>query len=190
MHQQIIKYTIILTLIFMILTFMCCNNNRTHEELVLFDFESDHELDEVHWKCHTLMTINNQHATHGKGSLKLELCPSPYPGFNPFIKISDWSPFKSLCFDIYNPGEKEERLSVRIDDKEDNPEYKDRYNKGFILKRGMNHIKINMDSLVTSGTKRKMDTSEISKCLFFMYKPTEKVVLYVDYVRLIMKNRL
>jgi hypothetical protein len=184
MHQQIIKYTIILTLIFISLTFMCCNNTRTPQELVLFDFESDHELDEVHWKCHTLITVSDQHATHGKGSLKLELYPSPYPGFNPFTKISDWSPYKSLCFDIYNPAEKEERLIVRIDDRGDNTEYEDRYNQGFVLKRGMNHIKINMDSLVTSGTKRKMDTDEICKFLFFIHKPAEKVVLYVDYVRL------
>ncbi len=165
-----------------------CNIDRKQKELILFDFESDSELDEVHWKCHTLMSINDQHVTHGKGSLKVELYPSTYPGFNPFTKITDWSPYKSLCFDVFNPGEKEESLIVRIDDREDNTEYADRYNKEFILKRGMNNIEIKMDSLITSGTKREMDTSEISKFLFFMYKPTEKVVLYVDYVRLIKKG--
>ena len=37
-------------------------------ESILFDFESDRELDRVHWKCHTLMSISDQHSTHGKGS--------------------------------------------------------------------------------------------------------------------------
>ena len=53
------------------------------------------------------------------------------------------------------------------------------------MKKGMNHIEIKMDSLITSGTKRKMDVSKIDKFMFFIYKPTEKVVLYVDYVRLV-----
>ncbi len=63
-------------------------------------------------------------------------------------------------------------------------EYEDRYNKRFTLQKGMNHIKIKMDSLITSDTKRKMDLADIDKFLFFMYKPVEKVVLYVDYIRL------
>ena len=184
MYQQILKYTYVVNVILFSLLFISCNNISTPDELILFDFESDHELDDVYWKCHALMTISNQHATHGKGSLKLELYPSLYPGFNPFTKISDWRPFKLLCFDIYNPAEKEVRVTVRIDDRQDNTEYEDRYNQGFVLKRGMNHIKINMDSLVTSGTKRKMDTDKIYKFLFFIHKPAEKVVLFVDYIRL------
>lgn len=81
------------------------------DELILFDFESDGELDEVHWKCYTLMSIGDQHHTHGNNSLKME-------------------------------------------------------------------------SLITSGTKRKMNSDEIERFLFFIYKPGEKVVLYVDYIRL------
>lgn len=167
-----------------------CNINRIPDELILFDFESDHEPDEVHWKCHVLMNISDEHATHGNGSLKLELYPSSYPGFNPFTKVKDWSRFQSLCFDVYNPGEIEQRLTVRIDDSKDDTEYADRYNKGFILEKGMNHIEVKMDSLVTSGTRRKMDTSEIHKFLFFIHNPPEKVTLYVDYIRLIPKDRL
>ena len=161
MYQQILKYIIFSSLILFSLLCINFNNTSTLEELILFDFESDSELDDVHWKCHTLMSISDQHATHGKGSLKLELYPSSYPGFNPFTKISDWSPFKSLYFYVYNPGDKEQRLIVRIDDKMDTPEYKDRYNKGFTLKKGMNHVEIELDSLITSGTKRKMNTDKI-----------------------------
>ena len=184
MYQNILKRSTILVLILFSLSITGCDNIGPSKKLIMFDFESDSELDEVTWKCHTLMSISNQYVTHGKGSLKLELYPSPYPGFNPFTKISDWSLYKSLCFDVFNTEEKEERLIVRIDDREDNPEYADRYNEGFILKRGMNHIEIKMDSLITSGTNRKMDTSGITKFLFFLYKPSEKVVLYVDYIRL------
>ena len=190
MNQQIFKYILAVNIILFSLLFISCNDISTSDEKILFDFESDHELDEVHWKCHSLMAISNQHATHGKRSLKLELHPSQYPGFNPFTKISDWRPFKSLCFDVYNPGDKDQNLTVRIDDRKDNTEYADRYNKRYILKQGMNHIEIKMDSLVTTGTNRKMDTSKIYKFLFFMYKPTEKVVLYVDYIRLVPKGRI
>ena len=185
MSKQFIKYIHLLNLLIICFCVISCNIERMPIECVLFDFESDHELDEVHWKCHTLMNLSDQHVAHGAGSLKLDLYPSNYPGFNPFTKIHDWSPFKALCFDVYNPDDREHRLTVRIDDREDNTEYGDRYNNGFILKKGMNHIEIKMDSLITSGTKRKMDVSKIDKFMFFIYKPTEKVVLYVDYVRLV-----
>ena len=186
MNKNIFKYTLISAFFLISTSLICCSNTRTPEELILFDFESDNELDEVNWKCHALMNISDQHATHGKGSLKLELYPSSYPGFNPFTKIHNWSPFKSLCFDVYNPEEKEEKFTVRIDDREDNTEYDDRYNKSFILKKGMNHIVLPMDSLITSGTKRNLDLDNIQKFMFFMVDPEEKVVLYVDYIRLTM----
>ena len=185
-----LKYIKVTALILLSSLVLCCSNSNPPKENIFFDFESDSELDEVHWKCHTLMSISNKYATHGKGSLKLELYPSSYPGFNPFTKIIDWSPFKSLCFDIYNPDENEKQITVRVDDKEYETEYSDRYNKSFVIKTGMNHIEIRLDSLITSGTKRKMDTSEIYKFLFFMHEPSEKVVLYVDYIRLKIKDRL
>lgn len=184
MRYQIIKYILAFTLVLSVMLFLCCNPGKPAKGLILFDFESDQELDEVNWQCHTLMSISDLHATHGKSSLKLEMYPSAYPGFSPFLSVNDWSKYKALCFDVYNPDEIERRITVRIDDTKDNREYKDRYNKNFIIKKGMNHIRIDMESLVTSGTGRRMNSSTIDKFLIFSSSPVKKIVLYIDHIRL------
>ena len=161
-----------------------CNNHPTRE-LVLFDFESDSDLDRVHWKCHTFFSLSDRYVTHGRGSLRLELYPSDYPGLNPMLKDKDWRGYKTLCFDIYNTAKKEIRITIRIDDKEENPPYADRYNKSFMLKPGMNHMQLRLDSLMTSGTGRKLNLKKIHSFLIFMVNPARKVVLYLDYLRLV-----
>jgi hypothetical protein len=184
MKHQIIKYFLVSCLALSGMLLLCCNPGDGTKEHILFAFESDQELDEVNWQCHTIMSISDLHATHGKSSLKLEMYPSAYPGFSPFLSVKDWSKYKALCFDVFNPDETERGITVRIDDTENNTEYKDRYNQGFVLKNGMNHIRIALDSLITSGTGRRMNTSTIDKFLFFTHNPTEKVVLYIDQIRL------
>jgi hypothetical protein len=155
------------------------------QEKVLFDFESDAELDELHWKCHTLFSLSEEFASHGSKCLRMELFPSSYPGVAPRIKDSDWSKFKALAFDVFNPEYKDIELTVRIDDKKDYPEYEDRYNRAFRLRKGENQIKIAMDSLVTSGTRRKLDARTIHRLIVFLVYPPVKTELYLDYIRLL-----
>ncbi len=148
-----------------------------------FDFEREADLDSLHWKCKTIFSLSNDHATSGKKSLKMELFPSSYPGltlgkFNP-----DWSKFSSLKFDIYNPEEKPVRLSIRIDDKQ-NPVYNDRYNSPINPEPGLNPVSIPLNSLVTSGSKRKLNRARINQVIIFLVNPQEKRVLYLDNLRL------
>jgi len=166
--------TIIFLTIFPIFLLNCHSN--TPKELVLFDFESDSQLDQFHWKCHTLFSISDEHASHGEKSLKLELFPSDYPGLTPMLKENDWRGFKALCFDIYNPEEKQQ-ISVRIDDRKDYPDYGERYNKSFILNQGMNQISIPLNTLVTSGTDRNLNLKNIYRLLIFTASPEKRVVL-------------
>ncbi len=161
-----------------------CGGSASGERL-LFDFESDAELDRFHWRCFTLFSLSGELATHGESSLRLELYPSDYPGLAPIIERRDWRGYKALCFDIYNPDHRELPIAVRIDDRKDYPNYKDRYNKSFILKPGMNRMRISLDTLVTSGTDRKLDLKNIYRVLIFMARPERTVVLYVDYIRLV-----
>jgi hypothetical protein len=171
-------------LILICLVFLAACTGKPASKRMLFDFESDKELDRIHWKCHTLLSLSEEHVTHGKRSLKLELYPSGYPGLVPMIADNDWHAYKALCFDVYNPEQTELRITVRIDDYKDYPEYKDRYNKGFALKPGMNLVRISLDTLITSGTKRQLDLKNIYRFLFFMVNPKERHTIYVDNVRL------
>jgi hypothetical protein len=173
----------IISLILALILFGCTDRPAT--ERVLFDFETEQELDRVHWKCHALFSLSEEHATHGSRCLRLELYPSPYPGVTPMLRENDWSEFRNLCFDIYNPQEGEIQVTVRIDDRKIWPDYPDRYNKSFRLVKGSNRIEIPLITLVTSGTGRKMDLKSIHRFLLFMVTPPEKNVLYVDYIRLV-----
>ena len=174
------RFIIIILNIFLLLS---CHSNASRE-LVFFDFESDSQLDQFHWKCHTLFSISDEHASHGEKSLKLELFPSDYPGLTPMLKENDWRGFKALCFDIYNPEEKQQ-ISVRIDDRKDYPDYGERYNKSFILNQGMNQISIPLNTLVTSGTDRNLNLKNIYRLLIFTASPEKRVVLYINFIRLI-----
>jgi hypothetical protein len=173
----------IIPLILALLLTGCADRPAT--EKILFDFETEQDLDRVYWKCHALFSLSEEHATHGIRSLRLELYPSLYPGVTPMLKENDWSGFGSLCFDIYNPQEGEIQVAVRIDDKKNWPEYPDRFNKRFRLAKGSNRVEIPLSTLVTSGTGREMEIKSIHRFLIFMVDPPAPRVIYLDYVRLI-----
>jgi hypothetical protein len=169
------------------LYFLGCDIDPAREH-ILFDFESPSELDQLEWNCHAMYSISDERPSHGSKSLKLELYPfnkPDYPGLTPMIKENNWSGFNELSFDIYNPDGQSITVSVRIDDKKDYPEYKERYNKRFILDPGMNNIRVPFNTLVTSGTGRTLKLKEIQRLLIFIANPDRKIVLYVDYIRLI-----
>jgi len=161
-----------------------CYDNIPPEH-VLFDFESDSDLDQVHWKCHTLFHLSDKHVTHGAKSLLLELYPSNYPGFTPVLKKKNWTDYRFLCIDVYNPAQKEVRLIVRIDDRLDDPNYADRYNHSFTIKPMVNQVRIPLDSLFTSGTHRSLYLRSIQRLIIFVVNPAQKVDLYFDYGRLV-----
>ncbi len=154
------------------------------ERTVLFDFESDSELDQLRWSCHTLFTLSDDHATRGAKSLKMELFPSAYPGLAVEFPASDWRRYSEISFDAYNPAETSVRVEVRIDDQKDYPGYEDRYNKSFVLQSGSNRIVIPLETLISSGTNRPLNLGRIYRLFIFMNHPAQKTVLFVDNISL------
>ena len=169
-------------LVFLILTLLlsagCQRKPAFH-----YDFEAENILDTLSWKCKTIFSLSNKHATSGQKSLKLKLYPSSYPGvvlhkFNP-----DWSKYNTLKFDIYNQQEAPLRMAIRIDDIK-NPSYDDRYNHPITLNPGMNHISIPLNSLHTTGTDRNINLANVQRVILFLVQPKGKRTIYLDNVRL------
>ena len=152
--------------------------------LVISDFESEADLDRVQWQCHTLCSLSDENATQGNKSLRLELYPSDYPGIAFQLPTHNWSGYKMLSLDIYNPQEEMIFLAMRIDDRKEYPSFDDRYNNSFHLKPGMNHLNIPLASMATSGTKRNLNLRNIHRFLIFMAQPQKKYILYIDHVHL------
>jgi len=166
-------------LIVIVVLFPGCSQEKP-KEFILFDFESDSDLDKFGWNCHTLYSLSEKHATHGFRSLKMDLFPSEYPGlvFSPALK--DWREYKEFCFDVFNPSQKPIEISVRIDDKKDNPDYKNRYNRRHTISPGHNRVIIPLNTLMTSSANRRMDLSNISQILVYLVNPRQKTTLYLD----------
>lgn len=154
------------------------------ERLFYFDFEHDEELDGIRWECRALYSLASDHVAHGKSSLRLEMFSGKYPG----LKISrfdpDWSNSRVLRAEIYNPQNDSLRLQVRIDDMRGNQPYADRFNSRMLLPPGWTHVALPLDSLLTSGTKRRMNLTSIEKIDFFISHPKEPVTLFFDHLRL------
>lgn len=152
--------------------------------LSLSDFESEADLDQVEWQCHTLFTLSAEHVTHGEHSLQLDLYPSDYPGMAFSPEDRNWNRYKTLSLDIYNPHHEVIPLAMRIDDRHTYTDYRDSCIESFDLQPGMNQLRISLASLSTSATKRRLHLQSIYRCLIFMAHPHKKHVLYIDYVRL------
>ncbi|NOY53062.1 MAG: hypothetical protein GXP58_05500 [Deltaproteobacteria bacterium] len=167
-------------LLLMLLLF--CAACRSEKPGMQYDFESRDDLDSLQWKCGTIFSLSGEHATSGRHSLKMELYPSDYPGltlsgFNP-----DWSGASILHIDLFNPGRDPLRITIRIDDRA-NPPYIDRFNHSFHIAPGMNHLAVPLQTLVTSGRKRHLETAHITKLVIFISHPERKQTLYIDNIQ-------
>jgi len=150
---------------------------------LLCDFEAESELDQFCWRCGQLFSLSGEHATHGRRALRLWMAPARHTGLLSGVARRDWSGFRALCLDVYNPQPQPLQLTVRIDDRPWRPPYCDRYERPFSLAPGPNLVRIPLETLVTSGTGRPLELSNI--WLFYLYLHLESpTVLYLDYLRL------
>jgi hypothetical protein len=174
------------TLVFLtILVVFLCACEKTSDPWVLFDFESEKDLDRMHWKCFTLPAIASRHATHGEKALRIELFPSDYPGWYPKLDVRDWRGYRALRIDVFNPGSETFSITVRIDDRKKNPGYPDRHQAVFDLTPGANPIEIDLTRLQTSGTRRPIELESIHRFMIYTVSPREKKILYLDWIRLL-----
>jgi hypothetical protein len=151
---------------------------------VLFDFESESELEKLNWECHKWFEISRENATSGTSSLKMSIPPGRYPGIDFQELRKDWSTGKYLKMDIFNPGEAGLKLHIRIDDSKSGWEYADRFDIKFELRKGMNHISIPADSIRTNIRSKPLNLKEIKRLMVLVPNNSRKRELYIDHIRL------
>jgi hypothetical protein len=157
---------------------------RPSERGILFDFETEAELNLLDWACHKWYEISPMHATSGRYSLKMTLPPGQYPGVN-FERIySDWSNYRFLKMDLYNPAEDAFTFHVRIDDEKSGWEYADRFDMNFEVKKGKNMISIPTDAIKTNINPRPLDLKNIRRFIVFVPDNRVKRDLFLDNARL------
>lgn len=150
----------------------------------LFDFESDVDLNYLNWECYKWFERSKEYATSGKYSLKVCLPPGPYPGIN-FKNIREnWSKNQYLMMDVINPSKEEFIFHIRIDDHKSGWEYADRFDMDFLLRNGLNKIRIPLSSIKTNIGNRPLDLRNIKRLMVFIPHNLKKRELYIDYIRL------
>ncbi len=151
---------------------------------VLFDFEAEAELNHLDWKCHKWFEQSSEHVTSGKYSLKAVLPAGPYPGID-FRGIDpDWSKYKELRLDVYNPAQDAVRFHIRIDDAQSGWGYADRFDRTFVLRTGGNAVSIPLPSIKTNIHARPLDLKRIERLMIFIPGNQKTTELFIDAIRL------
>lgn len=150
---------------------------------ILSSFESPFEMSRFSGKYKAMNRVE-LHATEGKYSLKVTLNPGEYPGISMNYFQNDWRGYRNLSFDTFVEGDAPIEITVRVNDKEHNDEYTDRFNKSFLLLPGVNHIIIDLKDIMKAPKGRVMDMAEITNICIFAYRLKEHRTVYFDNFRL------
>jgi hypothetical protein len=151
---------------------------------ILFDFESESDLERLNWQCGRWFEFSNEHATSGKQSLRMILPVEQYPGIDFRGIKEDWSKKDSLRMDVFVPSKVNLTFHVRIDDNRSGSEYDNRFDIDFNLKDGMNHISIPFELIRTNINSRPLNLKKIKRMMVFIPNNTRKTELYIDNIRL------
>jgi hypothetical protein len=154
------------------------------QDMILFDFEKEAELDRIQWSCHTLSELTDRHVSHGARSLKVDMYPSKYPGVTLDLDVHDWRSYKVLQFYVFNPQSEDVMLSVRIDDKKEYPSDGDSYKIKYSLTPGVTMIQIPIEGLRTNQSERMIDIKNIHRIILYAANPAIRTTLYYDFIRL------
>lgn len=160
-------------------------NKATDGKVVIDDCDSL-EVSQKVWKMEGLTAeISPDHATGGKGCLKATF--SKDGGaifFGSKEQPMDWSRYKSVGFDVYNPQDQMMMLVIRIDDA-DSTGYKERFEPSedlFLPPKKLTHVEIDLTN-IWANNGRLMDTSKIVVFNVHASKAPAERVLFFDSFR-------
>jgi VanZ family protein len=152
---------------------------------VLSDFETPFEIDR--WSGNAKLSIDNDIHFHGGSSLKVFLKTSKYSGAGLRYFPGNWSNYKYLHLNIFNPINEPLKITCRIHDRrhtEGIQVYNDRFNRNQVLLKGWNQIVIPLDQVENAPKTRKLDLRKVQKLAVYVYRLPQPRVIYIDDVRL------
>ena len=152
---------------------------------VLSDFETPFEIDR--WTGDAKLSIDDAVHFNGGSSLKVALNTSKYSGAILKYFPGNWSNYKYLRLNIFNPRKEPLKIICRIHDRrhtDGNQAYDDRFNKNYVLNDGWNLIEIPLKEVVNAPKDRKLNLKEVQEIGIFVYRLPRPWVIYIDNVSL------
>ena len=150
---------------------------------ILNSFESPFEMSRLSGRYKAMDRVE-LHATQGTYSLKVTFNPGEFPGISVDHLQNDWRGYGSLSFDTFVAGYSPLEITVRVNDREHNNEYTDRFNKSFQILPGVNHVTIHLKDIMNAPKGRIMDMADITNIRIFAYRLKETRTVYFDNFRL------
>jgi hypothetical protein len=153
--------------------------------LVLDDFESEDSL--TRWSGP--VSISKEQASHGHGSLKIDLDRGGANSLTSERLPADWSGYELLLFDIYNPTGRVQIGSIQMYDEIGSDEEAARRGDAFLgsrdlfLNRGWNHIEFLLKKAWVSRGTRPLALEGIRR--FRLQFRGIRGTLYLDNLRLV-----
>jgi len=162
---------------------------RSNNFPTLGDFENKHELrlwcgdGRREAPAGARIRIVTEYASHGEHSLRIETRAHGNPGVRFLAADQEWREYRTLAFDIFNPGDSF-TVSLRIDDDFPKPEREDRFYRALTIATGWNHIAIPLEEIASTPKNRRLNLAAIRRVVFFLEDPAEPHVFHLDHVRI------
>ena len=107
-----------------------------------------------------------------------------YPGLTIEDFVPDWSEYEYLYFEFFSEQPTPLLVNLRLQDKQHNNEFSDRFNKKLVILPGNNQFKISLHEIEHAPHSRKINLSQMDRLLFFMRKPQQPTQLFLDNLQL------
>lgn len=154
----------------------------------LGDFENDEEL--RLWRAQggspghpTNIAFTRARASQGEQSLRVVGGAGDWAGVNYAAGDKDWTSFRALAMDVFNPREPF-RLFVRVDDNGVVAKSTDRFERGFELAPGWNRLRISTAELERGPQSRRLNLKAIRRIAVFTGDHEPQRFWFLDHVHL------
>lgn len=130
---------------------------------------------------------STEHTRLGQYSLRVQYTDSSYSSAMLHTLPSDWTGYKNLRFEVYNPQLTPVSLNLRIQDydyQQRGSRFNDRYNLAFIAEHGWNTLEIELADVRESPESRQMQMNRIAQLEVFTTNLSQPKVIYLDHFRL------
>lgn len=107
-----------------------------------------------------------------------------WPGLHLIEMPSDWSGYRTLRFEAFNPQASPLKIVVRVHDAHHNNEHGDRFNRTFKLAPGEQTIEVSVEDILNTRSGRVLDIKRIDGMMVYMFKPASIMTLYFDNFQL------
>ncbi len=145
-------------------------------------------LEPSRWGGNSSRRLDHDISASGSAALRVDLNTDRYSGLALKHFPADWSRYRALSLQLYNPQPVPFELHFRIHDqahRASDYRYSDRFNTSLLLQPGWTELEFSLGEMAKAPKGRQMDLSRIAGMVLFVGKLEEPKTFYLDDVQLI-----